>query len=160
MLDFDWVRSVRNGVDLVEQRWNDWIIEFSSQRQAHMFSQFGLDYMSPAALTSMLFGVLGIIALFVLPVLSRLIGQVDRNPVARAWRKFLRRLKKAGFQAPASNGAMELAAAATVHLDGSKEEIYRIASLYNQHRYSAEPPPAGELENAVQCFRPRKKSSG
>ena len=160
MLDFDWVRSVRNGVDLVEQRWNDWIIEFSSQSQAQMFSQFGLDYVSPAALTSMLFGVLGIIALLVLPVLTRLIGQADKNPVARAWRNFLRRLKKAGFQVPASNGAMELATAATVELPGSAEEIYRIAGLYNQHRYSAEPPPAGELENAVKRFRPRKKSSG
>ena len=160
MLDFNWVRSVRNGVDLIEQRWNDWIIEFSSQSQAQMFSQFGLDYVSPAVLTSMLFGVLGIIALLVLPVLSRLIGQADKNPVARAWRNFLRRLKKAGFQAPGSNGAMELAAAATVYLPGCTEAIYRIAGLYNRHRYSAEPPPAGELENAVKCFHPRKKSSG
>jgi len=157
MLDFDWVRSVRNGVDLVEQRWNEWIIEFSSQSQAHMFSQFGLDYLSPAVLTSLLFGILGIIALLVLPVLSRLIGQVDRNPVAKAWRNFLRRLKKTGFQAPASNGALELAAAATVYLPGSMEEIYRIAGLYNRHRYAAEPPPTGELENAVRRFRPRKK---
>jgi protein-glutamine gamma-glutamyltransferase len=160
MLDFDWVRSVRNGIDLAEQRWNDWIIEFNSQSQARMFSRFGLDYASPAVLMSVLFGALGIVVLLALPFLSRLIGRVERNPVAKAWRKFLRRLKRAGFHAPASKGAMELATAATVFLRGNVEEVYRIAVLYNRHRYSAVPPPAGELERAVKSFHPKKYRSG
>jgi hypothetical protein len=151
---------LRNGVDLAEQRWNDWIIEFSSQSQARMFSRFGLDYASPAVLTSMLFGALGIVLLLALPFLSRLIGRVERNPVAKAWRKFLRRLKKAGFHPPTSKGAMELAAAATVLLPGNAEEVYRIAELYNRHRYASVPPPDGELERAVKSFHPEKYRSG
>lgn len=156
LLDFDWLRSARNVADLAEQRWNDWIIEFSSQRQARMFSRFGLDYASPATLMTMLFVVLAIGALLVMPFLSRLIGQVDRNPVARAWRSFLRRLKKAGFHPAASKGAMELAADARVCLPASAEAINRIAGLYSRHRYSAAPPPAGELERAVKTFHPKK----
>jgi hypothetical protein len=69
-------------------------------------------------------------------------------------------LKKTGFDAPASKGAMELAAAATVFLGGSVEEVYRITVLYNRHRYSAVPPPAGELERAVKSFHPKKYRSG
>lgn len=157
LLDYDWVRTVRNGVDLLEQRWNDWVIEFSAQGQARLLASFGLDYLSPAGLVSVLFGVLGVLSLLLLPLLFRTVGAGDKDPVKRAWQKFLRRLKKAGCPHQASNGAMELAFSASRRLPANLTEIYHIAHLYNQYRYSAEPPGPGELQSAVRNFHPHDK---
>lgn len=158
LLDFDWVRNVRNGIDLVEQRWNDWIIEFSAQSQSRMFTAFGLDYLSPAGLVTILFSVLAVVGLFVLPRIWRMAGRPDYDPVQVAWQKFIRRLKKAGVSARGSTAAMELAATAAVTLPANAEEVFRIADLYNRHRYSDHPPEPAEIRTAVQRFRPRKIS--
>lgn len=157
LLDYNWVRTVRNSVDLLEQRWNDWVIEFSAQGQARLLASFGLDYLSPAGLVSVLFGVLGVLSLLLLPLIFKTVGAGDKDPVKRAWQKFLRRLKKAGCPHQASNGAMELAFSASKRLPSNLTEIYRIAHLYNQHRYSAEPPGPGEIQSAVGNFHPHYK---
>lgn len=159
MLDFDWVRNVRNGIDLLEQRWNDWVVEFSASSQARMFSFLGLDYMTPAGLVTILFVVLGLVCVVLLPAILRTVGPGDKDPVQMAWQKFLRRLKKAGFLHRASDGAMELASAAAVRLPGSSKEIFSIAELYNRSRYSAKPPDVAQIVQAVRSFRP-KKSAG
>lgn len=156
LLDYHWVRAVRNGVDLLQQRWNDWVIEFSAQGQARLFASLGVDYLSPAGLVSVLFGLLGVLSLLLLPILFRTVGPGDRDPVKRTWQKFLRRLKKAGCPLQGSAGAMELAFSAANRLPANLTEIYHIADLYNRHRYSAEPPGPGELQNAVRNFHPLK----
>jgi transglutaminase-like putative cysteine protease len=157
LLDYPWVRTVRNGVDLLEQRWNDWVIEFSAQGQAHLFASFGLDYLSPAGLVGVLFGFLGVLSLILLPLIFRTVVPGDKDPVKRAWQKFLRRLKKAGCPHQASHGAMELAFSASNRLPANLTEIYHIAHLYNRHRYSAEPPGPGEIQSAVRNFHPHHK---
>jgi hypothetical protein len=157
LLDYNWVRTVRNSVDLLEQRWNDWVIEFNAQGQARLLASFGLDYLSPAGLVFVLFAVLGILSLLLLPLIFRTVGAGDKDPVKRAWQKFLRRLKKAGCPHQASNGAMELAFSASNRLPVNLTEIYHIAHLYNQHRYSAEPPGPGEIQYAVRNFHPHNK---
>ncbi len=158
-LDFNWIRSMRNGFDLLEQRWNDWVIEFSAQSQARMFSVFGLDHVSPVGLVSVLFALLGVLSIVLLPLILRTVGPGDKDPVQLAWQKFLRRLKKAGFLHRASDGAMELAGVAAIHLPTSASEIYHIAKLYNRYRYSPEPPGSGEIQKAVQNFRPKKRAN-
>lgn len=155
LLDYHWVRTVRNGVDLLEQRWNDWVIEFSAQGQARLFASLGLDYLSPAGLVTVLFALLGVLSLLLLPLIFRTVGRGDKDPVKRAWQKFLRRLKKAGCLHQASLGAMELAFSASNRLPANLTEIYHIANLYNRHRYSTEPPGPGEIQSAVRNFHPR-----
>jgi len=157
-LDFDWIRSVRNGFDLVEQRWNDWVIEFNAQNQARLFSFVGLSYLSPAGLVFVLFALLGVMSLFLLPLILRSFGPGGRDPTRQAWEKFLRRLKRAGFQHRESDGAMELACAAADALPANSAEIYHIADLYNRLRYSPEPPGMEEIQTAVSDFHPSKRA--
>jgi transglutaminase-like putative cysteine protease len=158
MFDFDWVLSARNGFDVLEQRWNDWVIKFSAESQARMFSFLGWDYVTPAGLVTVLFGVLGILGLILAPFILRTVGPGSKDPVQQAWQKFLRRLKKTGFEYQASDGAMELAGAAAVQLPANSSEIYHIAHLYNQHRYAPEEPKLSEIQQAVRQFRPQKKA--
>ena len=157
-LDFNWVLSLRNGFDLMEQRWNEWVIEFGAGNQARLFSAFGLDYLNPTGLVAVLFGLLGLISLFLMPLVFRSIGPGSGDPVRQSWQKFLRILKKDGFVSRASDGVMELARNASVHLPDRAGEIYHLAGLYNRYRYSSTPPDAVEIHTAVKNFRHRKRS--
>jgi transglutaminase-like putative cysteine protease len=158
MLDFGWVLSFRNGFDLLEQRWNDWVIKFSAKSQSRMLAFLGWDYLSPVGLVVLLFGFLGIISIILLPFILKTVGPGSRDPIQQLWQQFIKRLKKAGFEHQPSDGALELAAAASVRLPENTAQIFQIAQMYNLHRYSQEPPELSEIERAIRRFHPQKKS--
>jgi hypothetical protein len=159
LLDYAWLRDMRNGFDVIQQRWNDWVIEYGARQQANIFSPLGLDRMTPAMLVVVLFSVIGLFSIILLPFVLRVRGPGRKDPLQALWQKFLKRLKSAGYDAPPSNGAWELAEAAALHLPSFSPAIHHIADLYNRYRYSAAPPPLRELGSAIKEFHPKKKRS-
>ena len=155
MLDYTWLRNMRNGIDVVQQRWNDWVIEFGASSQAKMFSPLGLDRMTPAHLVIVMFIAIGLFSLVLLPFILRTKGPARKDPLQLLWQKFLKRLQSAGYETQASAGAIELAQAAALSLPGDAPAIYRIADLYSRYRYSPVPPPFSEIKSAVKDFHPK-----
>jgi len=156
VFDFDWFRSIRNGFDLIEQRWNTWVIEFNAQRQARLFSRFGFDRMDPVGLVSVLMGLVAVFSILFIPIIFRIRGPQKRTALQQLWHRYTRRLDRAGFEYRPSTGAMELAAEAAVRFPDQAELIYRISALYNRRRYSAEPPDLDQIRQAVRQFHPKK----
>ncbi|MEJ8568382.1 transglutaminase TgpA family protein [Elongatibacter sediminis] len=154
MLDFGWVREMRNSVDLLNQRWNNWVIEFGSERQSRLFEGLGIDHMHPRELVTVLFGLLLLLSALLLPLALRTRGPNRRDPLQQSWQRFLKRLRKAGCVYPPSAGAMELASDAAVRLPDAAQHIQRIADLYTRYRYSPQPPRLDEIRRAVRQFRP------
>ena len=154
LLDFDWLRELRNGSDILQQRWNEWVIEYGTSRQKTLFSPLGMDRLTASQLLLILFLVTGFLSVVLIPLVLRVRGPGRKDPVQRVWQKFLRRLKSAGFETLPSSGAMELAEAASVRLPLHSESIYRIAGLYTRSRYAPVPPPLHDLKQAVREFRP------
>jgi transglutaminase-like putative cysteine protease len=159
MLDYAWLRGLKNGFDIVQQRWNDWVIDFSAHSQARMFSSFGLDRLNPSMLVTILFVVIGLFSAFLLPYILRVKGPDQKDPLQIVWLKFLKRLKAAGFEALPSSGAIELAQAAAIQLPEESRSIYHIADLYNRSRYSPQPPAFPELKDAIKAFHPKKNTA-
>jgi transglutaminase-like putative cysteine protease len=159
LLDYSWLRSLRNSVDIVQQRWNDYVIEYGASRQARLLSPLGLDQVSPAALIVMLFVAIAVLGALLLPLSLRVRGPSTRDPLRKIWERFLRRLKRAGFESIPSLGPMELAEAASERLPAESETVRHIAELYSRSRYSPRPPPLAELKQAVGAFRPGRKAS-
>jgi hypothetical protein len=157
LFDYSWLRGLRNSADFIKQRWNDLVIEYGAVRQAKLFAPMGLDHMSPTLLVGVLFVVIVIFSAIVFPIVLRIRGPGPKDPVQQAWQKFLKRMQKAGFESLPSDGAIELAEAASVRLPANSGSIHRIAQLYTKSRYSAEPPPLSDLKRAVHEFRPNKK---
>ena len=155
-LDYNWLRDVRNGVDIVQQRWNDWVIKFGADSQARMFSSFGLQRMTPSMLVIILFVVIGLFSLILVPFILRVRGPGKKDPLRAAWLKFLQRLKAAGFETLASKGAIELAHSAALQLPRDAQSIHHIAVMYSRSRYSTTPPPLRELKDAIKDFHPGK----
>jgi transglutaminase-like putative cysteine protease len=155
-LDYSWLRGLRNSADVVRQRWNDWVIEYGAHRQAKLFAPLGLGHMSPAMLVAVLFFVIAVVSAFLFPIVLRIKGPGHKDPVQQAWQKFLKRLERAGFESLPSDGAIELAEAASLRLPADSASIHQIAQIYTRSRYSPEPPPFNDLKQAVHEFRPNK----
>jgi len=159
LLDYSWLRGLRNSADVVQQRWNDWVIEYGAGRQARLFAPLGLDHMSPVMLVSVLFLAIAVFSVIIFPIVLRIKGPGHKDPVQQAWRKFLKRLEKAGVTALPSDGAIELAEAAAHALPAHSDAIHRIAHLYTHSRYAPVPPPFADLKQAILDFRPAKNAS-
>ena len=157
VLDYDWIRGIRNSADIVQQRWNDWIIEYGAGQQAQLFAPLGLGHMTPSMLVGVLFVVILIAAAIIFPIVMRIRGPASKDPAQKIWQKFLKRLLSAGYTPRPSDGAMELAESASIVLPAVSSHIHDIAELYTRSRYAPEPPPLSQLKQAVQAFRPNKK---
>ncbi|HKX56638.1 MAG TPA: transglutaminase domain-containing protein, partial [Xanthomonadales bacterium] len=158
MLDFDWIRSLRNSLDAMEKRWNTWVIDYNFQRQSQLFAGLGMDQMRPLGLVGLLFAVLAVLAAILLPILWRTRGPGSRDPAQLIWQKFLKRLQRAGYKSQPSQGARELATAAAVELPEQAENIIHISDLYNRYRYAPESPGIRALREAVRAFRPKRSA--
>jgi transglutaminase-like putative cysteine protease len=157
-LDYSWLRGLRNSVDVVQRRWNEIVIEYGASRQARLFAPLGLDHMSPATLVGVLIFAIAVFSAIVFPIVLRIKGPGHKDPIQQVWRKFLKRLEKVGFETLPSDGAIELAEAASIRLPADSGSIHRIAQLYTRIRYAPDPPRFEDLKKSVRDFRPNKNA--
>ena len=115
--------------------------------------------MTPAKLVIVLFIAIALFSLLLFPVVLRIKGPGDRDPVQKSWQKFLKRLKSSGFEASPADGPIEIAEAASILLPSNSDCIFRVANLYSRSRYSPDPPPVQDLKQAVREFHPNKESA-
>lgn len=157
MLDFQWLRNARNTFDLFQRGWNNWVVTFSSERQSRLLSIFGWDIAGPKKLIIALVAVILVAAaiIFLLaPLLLKFRSSKKPEPLQRSWNKFLKKLKKAGFEPHPSMAAMELAAKANGQLEYKGNAIIRIAELYTLCRYSLNAGDQAELIELIRSFEP------
>lgn len=156
LLDYAWMRNFKNGFDLLQRRWNDWVIAFGLDQQSRLFRPFGLERLSPTHLVAILAVALTITALLLMPMVLRMRVAGSRDPAVRLWQLFRRKLHKAGVATHASMTPAELQALAGSQLQGNSEEIGRISELYGNIRYAPNDPDIPALKAAVRGFRPAR----
>lgn len=157
-LDYEWLRNARNSIDLFQRGWNNWVVAFGSENQSRLLSFFGWDAFDSAKLViAMIAIIMVIVAIIYLLAPFLLIFRTShkQDPLQRLWRKFIRKLDKAGFVSHPSMGPMELAANASGQFKYKDNGIDRIAELYMLCRYSRTPGSQSELSGLIDSFRPR-----
>jgi len=156
LVDLSWLRPLQLGWDLVNQRWNQWVLGYDFDRQHAFLTRF-----SPtlASLQGMVWTLVAAAALVVAALSAWLFlsQRRDADPVQRAWLHFRKRLARIGLE-PAVGEAPEVfarrAAAARPDLAG---EIGRIAELYLGLRYGQAPADTLlELRGALRAFQPSR----
>ena len=160
MLDFQWLRSARNTFDLFQRGWNNWVVNFGSDRQSRLFSIFGWDMIGPARLVALMIVivlVIGSVIFLLAPLLLKFRSSKKPDPLVQLWKKFTRKLEKAGFVAKPSMAAMELAANAGGQLKHKQDVILRIAELYTLCRYSRDSGSLAELTDMINRFQPHPR---
>ncbi len=156
VLDYKWLRNVRNSFDVFQRGWNNWVVAFNSDRQSRLFSVFGWDFVDSAKLViAMIAAILVISAIIFLlmPFVLRFLSVQRQDPLLQSWQKFIGKLTKAGFTARPSMGPLELAANATDQLNYKGEAITRITELYVLCRYSKNADRQQELVKMVKNFK-------
>ncbi len=134
--DFAWLRSARNSLDIAQHFWNRWVVAFDYDRQAGLFSGFGLKYAGTRVLVTLMLLLGGLALLIAWPLLQRVSFNRTRDPAAKLYGRFLRRLNKLGINSPPSEGAGELAERAGARLPQRKDAINRISQVYYLCRYA------------------------
>ena len=161
MLDFAWLRNVRNTFDLFQRGWNNWVVAFGSDMQSRLFSRFGWDFLDSSRLVIVL--IVGILVVstavfLLLPLVLKFRSARQKDPLLRLWHKFIRKLVKAGLVVPPSMGPRELATSAGGQLEYAQESINRITELYMLCRYSQHAAKQDELTALINGFRVRPVS--
>lgn len=105
----DWLRSLRNQIDVANRLWTLGIVRFDALRQRSILSTFGVANAEPSTLLYALAAVLGVaMFLWSLWALRRPRAAFRADPLDRAWSGFLRRLARVGIAPRASEGPLDL----------------------------------------------------
>jgi len=160
LLDFQWLRQFRNGFDLLQRGWNNWVLAFDAERQMKLLMPIGFGELDARKLVLVMLLAIALLGLLMWPLLMRVRLPAGTDPVARQWARFRRKLAAAGIETTAAMTPGELEHAAGAALHGQGEEIARIAGLYRAIRYAPDGPPVADLKAAVGGFEPERKRRG
>lgn len=149
----NWARQLRFSWDAVNNRWNQWVLGYGTERQKQFLSQFGL--FSWRDMTIGLTLSLGIATLFIALLMLRLPGKTRADPALRAYQLLCSKLAKIGIVRAPSEGPLDFSR--RVHLDRPRlaSKIAPLIALYAELRYGRHRPAADAqlLLNRVRRLR-------
>jgi len=147
-------RNWRHGVDAIKTGWNEWVLGYGTHRQYELLAYFGVDAGSLNALTVAMFTIVGaLLGFLALWLVWR--RPVPEDPVARVYRRFCRKLARAGVARRGSEGPRDFAARVALLRPPLGKSVERITAMYVAIRYAGESIPLGAFRRAVGAFRPR-----
>jgi len=154
-LDTNWLMPLRQGWDLTNNRWNQWVLGYNQDRQREFLARlnpFLSTWQGMAWGLAAAGGVLLLIAsLWAIPRLAR----VKRDPASRLYTRFCLKLQRQGIVRGDAEGAADFAQRAAQLRPELAEPIHLITQLYLGLRYGqAEAARLGQLKQRVNAFKP------
>lgn len=150
--DLEWLLQIRLTLDSIGFRWNQWVVGYNPERQLDLMSRLGMrapDWRSMAV--SMLVGAGALLLVFTAWMLRRLASTSD--PVLAAWRRFCRKLERAGLPRHPGEGPRDYCERVKGSRPALAEAVERITGLYIGLRY-------GTLEDREEVRRLQRLVSG
>ncbi|MBM1003730.1 MAG: DUF3488 domain-containing protein [Desulfofustis sp. PB-SRB1] len=152
--------SFTNYTDMLNMRWNQWVLSYSRANQVELFRAIGIDIQLPGGvvLAVVVGGVLLVACGFIAIVLVREVRARDDDG-ATYWRRFCAVMKKEGLPKPAHQGPIEYGRDIVSRRPDLQNGVAKITALYSQLRYN---PTCTEdtlprFIEAVKSFRPSPK---
>lgn len=138
--------------DAVDALWNEWVLDYSVERQQQFLRRLGFNAPSPLLMVELL---AGLSALLLLGYAVYGWRRPASDPVVRAYQKFCRRLARVGLVRAEHEGAQDFSRRCAQHRPDIAASILRITQQYVQLRYGA---PATHqdrkrFEQSVAAFR-------
>lgn len=155
-MDFDLLRQVRFGWDMVNYNWHKWVLGYSHKRQNELLSKLGMGLDTVRGMAyAMLIGIGGLMLVFAAAMLWRL-RATPRDPAVAAYRRFCAKLAREGLTRREEEGPDDYAARVTGARPELAANVARITELYIALRYRRLPDPSAlkQLRQAVWSFRP------
>lgn len=161
-VDFDWLRQIRFGWDLMNYNWHRWVLNYSPKRQADFLARLGMKLDSARDMAyALLIGVGGLMLAFSGVMLWRLREQ-PKDATAAIYQHFCARLAGIGLARRPEEGPADYASRVTRSRPDLSASVARITDQYIALRYRIQPAPRTQpdpgnirrLRQMVWRFRP------
>ncbi len=151
-------RNVDTNWDALNYRWTKWVLAYGPERQRELFRELGMQ-VNVFRLSLYMVGLLVLLFLVYLYVLTR--QDIGTDRLQRCWRRFCRKLIRAGVPPGSLAETQQEFADRASHLlaPANRAEIVRIVGLWLDIRYGSRHQKAPELLAAVKAFRVQGKPS-
>ena len=128
------MKQMRFALDAVNNRWNQWVLGYNSNRQKALFKAFGVPEITWQGLSQLLFSILGVLTMILAFVVFS--NQSNKkNEIQKTYFEFLNKLKKRGLVKALSEGADDFSQRAILQYPKHKTAIENITLLYQKLRY-------------------------
>ncbi len=152
-------RRLRDTLDAVNNRWNQWILAYDKQRQLLFLRHIGLGRPDWPGLLLYLSLTLALIIAGLALWLFR--PPATKTDEARAlYERFCARLSKLGIIRHGHEGPLDFAGRASLRRADLKLSIEKITRLYIRVRYGDQDQAMPAFRQAVQRFRPARRMTG
>jgi protein-glutamine gamma-glutamyltransferase len=154
-LEANWLAPLRLGWDLVNNRWNQWVLGYNQERQRQFLSR-----LNPllANWQGMVWGLAilgGLALLFASMLMLPRSRRVRADAASRLYARFCRKLEKRGIARAATEGPADFAQRVNSQRPDLAEPVNRITQLYLASRYGiAETEQLLHLKLAIDRFKP------
>jgi len=156
----EWFRDATNVLDFYNTRWNQWVLSYSINEQASLFTHMGWDIRPGTELTSVLAVVLAVSVLAIILISSILFRQAapTRDLTAEAWLEFCRKLNWSGLPREPGQGPQDYLEFVSNRRPDLAEPARKIVSTYIRVRYGRKDDADRimSLRKMVKQFRPGK----
>jgi hypothetical protein len=158
----DWLKNIGRqlgfGWDRINHAWNQWVVNYNTQRQKDFLSQLldgkfsNIDW---RGMVTLLVSGMALVLIAVAVYLLRPWHRHAADPAQAAYERFCRRLLRRGLQRGPAEGPLDFARRASVQFPQRAREIGAIVSLYERQRYAPYPTQQNllRLQDAVRKFK-------
>lgn len=156
MLEWQWLRQARFAFDALSNGWNQWVLGYGKERQSQLLSRFGMRQVNWQQLTLTLILFAGLATALLSIFLLKDIHLRRLPPATRAYRRFQRKLARAGVAHRSGEAPLAFAARAIAANAAWAPAVEDITARYLELRYGQAHPPGHQrtLEQAVRKFSP------
>ena len=154
--DLPWLRALRDRMDAVNNRWNQWVLGYNPARQRELVASLGFGDTGWQSLIALMAGgcavVMGGLTLWALRRVS------TTDAIDRSWLRVCRRLAAAGHPRQAWEGPSNYASRLAREAPEAAAGLAPIAADYARLRYGPAPADAALLKrfhHSSRKFRPR-----
>ncbi len=138
-----WLTSLRFNLDILNHRWNQWVLGYNTERQFAFLTRLGMEDVTWQKMAiNLLIGVALVVALIAL-VLLRKLHMRQTDAVLALYLRFCKKLARAGVSRAAHEGPQDFAKRAATSLPHLAKAIHNITAQYLTMRYENTPDTAG-----------------
>jgi transglutaminase-like putative cysteine protease len=148
-------RRIRNTIDAIDNRWNQWVLSYDAKRQQRLFRQIGMGELNWQGMLVSL-AVFSCILLLILATVLFRQGTPAQDQARMLYDRFCNRLARSGIRRRASEGPEEFACRAVQARRDLSDPIKAITALYISARYANRTEAINLLEQQVRAFRPSR----
>lgn len=149
---------LRHRWDVVNNRWNQWIINYGTNKQKEFLAKLGLVDIHWGSMIFLAMAFTTIIIICLVFVLLKMIP-LKRDPVKQLYDQFCKKLSHTGIHRSIYEGPVDFAKRAALKRRDLAQQIHAITKIYISVRYHSNKDAVPALQTQVQAFKPARNAT-